>query len=129
MRRIITLILLLALASPLNAAGIYDGIYSVSVSGISLSYASVHEVNNQMVVIIVDPDPSITWEPLIGVRSGNSVSLTHISSVSPSDINLDVTVNLNDSGTSTATINSCSNGINYVCRFPNGQVLNLDKIF
>ncbi len=130
---IIILTLIFALYGPSYAAGPYDGIYSVRVGGFFSNYASVHEVDNQIVVILVDPNPNATWEPMIGTRSGDVVSLSHIPNVSPSDINLNVTVKFDNNGTSTitatATINSCVNGAAYVCKFPIGIKLDLVKIF
>lgn len=126
---IIGLTLIFALYDQSYAAGPYDGIYSVSVGGFFSNYASVHEVDNQIVVILVDPNPNATWEPMIGTRSGDVISLSHIPGVSPSDINLNVTVKFNNNGTSTATINSCTNGAAYVCKFPIGIKLDLVRIF
>ena len=117
MKKIIALFLLFSLSGTLYAAGPYDGIYSVIVSGVTSGYATVHEVDNKMVVIIVDPMPNTPWEPMVGTRRGNSVSLTNVVGVSSSDIQLKVTVNFNDNGSSTATITSCVNGISHVCLF------------
>ncbi|WP_430230818.1 hypothetical protein [Nitrosomonas communis] len=129
MKKIIALFLLFSLSGTLYAAGPYDGIYSVIVSGVTSGYATVHEVDNKMVVIIVDPMPNTPWEPMIGTRRGNSVSLTNVVGVSSSDIQLKVTVNFNDNGPSTATIASCVNGISHVCLFPTGSKFNLEKLF
>lgn len=108
------------------ASGPYDGIYTVGFKGVLSDYASVHEVNEQVVVIIVAPDPNKTWEPMIGTRNGSIVTLNHIPNVSPSDIQLNVTVDLN---VMKITINSCVNGFNYICPFPTGITLDLNKIF
>jgi hypothetical protein len=84
MKKIITLFLLFALYSPSYAAGPYDGIYAISFNGFISNYASVHETDNQVIVILVDPNPNNTWGPASGIRTGNSVTLTEISGVSPS---------------------------------------------
>ncbi|MDV6345397.1 hypothetical protein [Nitrosomonas sp. Is37] len=129
MKKIIALLLHFALSNTVYAAGPYDGIYSVIVSGFISGYATVHEVDNKMIVIIVDPVPNTPWEPMIGTRRGDSVSLRSVPDVSSSDINLKVTINFNDNGPSTATINSCVNGISHVCIYPSGSQFNLEKLF
>lgn len=129
MKKIMAFFLLFALLKPLYAAGPYDGIYSIIVSNFISGYATVHEVDNKIVVIVVDLVPDIPWEPMIGTRTGNSAFLTNVPGVSSSDINLKVTINFNDNGPSTATITSCINGISHVCLFPTGSQFNLEKLF
>ncbi len=108
------------------ASGPYDGIYTVGFNGFVSGYTTVHEVNGQIVSIIVDPDPDNTWEPMIGTRNGSIATLNNIPSVSASDIQLNATINFD---TLKATINSCADGVNYVCLFPAGTTLDLNKIF
>lgn len=129
MKKILVLFLLFISSSSLYAAGPYDGIYSVSISGFVSNYATVHEIDNKIVLVIIDPDPSNTWIAMSGSRTGNIVTLTNIPGVSASDININVTVNFNDSVASTATVNSCADGINYICKFPSDFTLDLNKIF
>ena len=129
MKKLLFAALLLLNLAAVNAVGPDDGIYAARFNGALTFYVSLHETDNQVVVVIVSPDPNNTWEPMSGTRSGNVLSLTHISGVSPSDIQLTATVNLNINGASTATINSCVDGVSYICQFPPGITFNLDKVF
>ncbi len=129
MKKLIILITLLFLPLTSFASGPFDGIYSISFNGVVENYATVLETNNQIVVVIVDPDPKNTWSPLSGVRTGNSVTLTQLQGVSPSDIKLNTTVTFNDSDVSKATINSCVDGATFNCKFPTGITVDLNKIF
>lgn len=129
MKKLSALILFFALSNPAIASGPYDGIYAINLDGQVSNYASVHEVDNRVVVIIVDTNPNNTWGPGIGTRIGESVILDHIAGVSPSDVKSNVTINFNNNGATTLTINSCTDGHIYFCGLPAGVTVNLDKIF
>lgn len=129
MKKIILFALLFAISNFSYAAGPYDGIYAVNLNGFVTNYLTIHENNNKIVAIVIDINPEVSWIPMAGARTDATASVASINGVHAVDINLDVTLNFQDNGTSTATINSCVDGSFYTCKFPSGVELNLVKIF
>ncbi len=129
MKKAIIFIILFTISNFSYAAGPYDGIYAVNLNGFVTNYVSIVENNKQMAAIVIDVDPGTSWIPISGIRNGNSVSAASINGAHAVDIKLNLTINFQDNGVSSATIDSCVNGIHYVCKFQNGTELNLVKIF
>lgn len=125
MKRILLAIVFLLLPTASYSAGPFDGIYSFSSSGFLGGYASIHEDDaNNIIVLLLEPDPGdTTWEAISGIRNGNDVILRSIPGAGTISLNVSVTFFGNNSGI--ATINSCIGD----CDFPNGTVLDLNKIF
>ena len=122
-KMIIGLVLLLSTSTSVIAAGPFDGIYALSFNGIEAGFASIHEKNGVMVAIALEASPfDSTWEAMLGPRNGNSARLSSV--FGTVSLEIDVTFN-DDNSTGTATVLSCSGD----CDFPNGTVLNLNKIF
>ncbi len=129
MKKTIIFVLLFTISNFSYADGPYDGIYAINLNGFVTNYVTIHENDNQVVAIIIDVVPSSTWIPLTGVRNGDSLTATSINGAHAIDIKLNVTVNFQDNGVSTGTVDSCVNGFFYVCKFQSGTELNLVKIF
>ena len=123
MRKILIPIVFLLLPTTSYAAGSFDGIYSFNFNSILGGYASIHEDDaNNMIAVLLEPNPDdTTWEAISGIRNGNDVTLRSIAGT----VSLDVSVSFIDSNTGTATINSCVGD----CDFPNGTVLDVNRIF
>ncbi len=125
MKKTLLAIIFLLLPTTSYAVGPFDGIFSFSVSGFLGGYASIHEDGaNNMIAVLLEPDPNdTTWEAISGVRNGNNVTLRSIPGAGT--VSLDVTVNFINNNSGTATVNSCIGD----CDFPNGTVLDLNRIF
>lgn len=123
MRKILISIVFLLLPATSYAAGSFDGIYSFNFNGVLVGYASIHEDDaNNMIAVLLEPNPDdTTWEAISGIRNGNDVTLRSIAGT----VSLDVSVSFIDSNIGTATINSCVGD----CDFPNGTVLDVNRIF
>ncbi len=124
MKRILLAIAFLLLPSASYAAGPFDGIFSFSFNGSLVGYASIHEdvETNDMIAVLLEPDPNdTTWEAIRGVRNGNDVTLRSIAGT----VSLDVSVNFANPDNGTVTVNSCIGD----CDFPNGSVLDLNRVF
>lgn len=124
MKRILLAIAFLLLPTTSYAAGPFDGIYSFSFNGDLVGYASLHEdvETNNMIAVLLEPDPNdTTWEAVRGERNGNDVTFKSIAGT----VSLDVSVNFIDPDNGTVTVNSCIGD----CDFPNGTVLNLNRVF
>ena len=124
MKKILLAIALVLLPVNLQAAGPFDGIYSVNFNGALVGYASIHEdeTTNNMIAVIFDAEPlGSDWNAISGTRIGNNASLNSIAGT----ISLNINATFNDSNGAVATIVSCSGD----CDFPNGTVLNLNRIF
>ena len=133
MKRIIAALVLLFFSTTSNAAGPFDGIYTFSFGGALSGFASIHENNGEMIIVILEPSPfDSTWEAIRGIRNGNSVRLTSIAGT----VNLVIDVIFNgDNFTATATLISCSDkdddpsNDSDNCDIPIGTILNLNKAF
>ncbi len=123
MRKILIPFVFLLLPTTSSAAGPFDGIYSFNFNGVLGGYASIHEDDtNNMIAILLEPDPDdTTWEAIRGTRNGNNVTLRSIAGT----VGLDVSLSFIDTNTGTATINSCVGD----CDFPNGTVLDVNRVF
>jgi len=123
MRKILIPIIFLLLPTTSYAAGPFDGIYSFNFNGALVGYASIHENDtNNMIAVLLEPNPDdTTWEAISGIRNGNDVTLRSIAGT----VSLDISVSFIDSNTGTATINSCIGD----CDFPNGTVLDVNRVF
>ena len=123
MRKITLAFAFLLLPMTSFAAGPFDGIYSFNFNGILAGYASIHEDDtNNMIAVLLEPTPDdTTWEAISGIRNGNDVTLRSIAGT----VSLDISVSFIDSNTGTATINSCVGD----CDFPNGTVLDVNRVF
>lgn len=131
MKKICLSAFLLIFSTSIHASGQFDGIYMISVNGSVVNYVTIHEDanTNQMIAVVVDPDPDNAWAALSGIRSGNAVTLVSIGGVSPSDITLTVHADFNNNLNPSATIIACVDGIFYACKFPAGASLNMTKVF
>lgn len=132
MKKVVFIFLLSLFSITSQASGQYDGIYMISVNGFANGYVTLHEdINtNQMIAVIIDPDPDITWAALSGTRVGNTATFSSITGASAMDVSLTVRADFNSNNPNpTATIISCKEGVNYYCLFPAGVTLNLIKIF
>ncbi len=124
MKKSLLAVALLLLPTTSFAAGPFDGIYTMNINGL-IGYASVHENNNSMIIVTLEPSPNdSTWEALSGVRNGNSATLNSILGT----VNLEVSIVFIDNFNGNATIISCI-GDDDDCDFPNGTVINMNKIF
>ena len=123
MRKILIPFVFLLLPTTSYAAGSFDGIYSFNFNGVLGGYTSIHEDDaNNMIAILLEPNPDdTTWEAIRGTRNDNNVTLRSIAGT----VSLDVSVSFLDTNTGTATINSCVGD----CDFPNGTVLDLNRVF
>lgn len=131
MKKLLATILLLS-SSPSFASGPYDGIYAVADAiGFTTNYVTVQEdaSTQQMVMILLDPDPTVPWIALTGIRTDNNVTLASIIGISPNDISLNVTGVFNANNTLTATVTLCADGFVYACKFPTDSIAVLTRIF
>ena len=106
-----------------QAAGPYDGIWSLSYFGIPIGYYSVHE-NGGMLLAVSLPDGS-AWDAAVGTRNGSAVTLTWIVG------NADGTASVvfPSATTLSATQTSCTPKVAGVRCLPNGSVVQGIKIF
>ncbi|MCX7173031.1 MAG: hypothetical protein NT159_03670 [Proteobacteria bacterium] len=112
------------LAASAEAAGPYDGIWTISYLGTPVRYYSVHENDGMMIMLQLPTTGS--WEAFYGTRNGNAVIATTLAS----GVNLNASVTFTSTTTLTIKINSCVAVLaGWHCSFSAGNTLQGIKIF
>lgn len=132
MKKLYLFVLFYLFSVPSQASGPFDGIYMISANDFAIGYMTLREDANthQMIAVILDPDPNITWTALSARRVGNTAIFATITGANTMDVDLTIRINFDSNHPNpTATIISCRDGATYSCIFPVGVTLNLIKTF
>ena len=108
------------------AAGPYDGVWTVSYYGSEAAYASIHERDGTLLIALLDASTSYEWEALMGTRSNTTATINTL----VSDVFATFSVSFSTTTTGTVTQLTCfPKSLDTYCAFPNGAVLNINKLF
>lgn len=120
----LAVLILAATASQSFAAGAYDGIWTVSYSGVPVAYYSIHQ--NGDTVVAVELGSSMTWGAGMGTLNGNTALCETIIG----GVQVRASVTFTSPNTLTAIQESCTPvWANYYCLLPNGATVHGVKIF
>ncbi len=125
----IAVILFLIASCVANAAGPYDGIWSLDEAS-ELGYFVASENNGKIIIAGLsspDSDGVREWGAVWGDRVNNKVRLTRLI-----DDNIDLVIDVTFTSDTTFTFKqiSCTPlKVDYECRLPNGAMLNGSKIW